>query len=339
MPFHAKFLVYTDLHVDIMPDAVARMQVILQAAKEEGVDFLLDLGDTMYPDAGFLQEHAPESLTLREGRAWFICDRDDEKIAIQKMLAACGKRVYHVLGNHDLDSCTKQTACRYFHMPAPYYAFDEGGIRFIALDTNFIRDNGSDMDFAHCNYRGYPSEQLTWLTEAQLAFIEKSVQEFSGPCVLLSHCSLGDTRQSIHNMPQLHALIRRLNSPERRIILALNGHTHLDGVCVREGVPMMNVNSASNVWLGHKYEAVRYSETISRLYPHLKGCAPYWDALFAVMEISPDGIAVTGRSSSYVGPGPYELGFPIQERYHDRSACVKARLFPMGPMEDTDHLA
>ncbi len=339
MSFHTKFLVFSDLHVDIMPDAVARMQVILEAAKQNDVDFLLDLGDTMYPDVDFLQKYAPESITLREERAWFICDRDDEKKTINSMLEACKKPIYHVLGNHDLDSCTKKTACRYYHMPSPYYFFDEGGVRFIALDTNFIREDERYIDFSHCNYRDYKTDQTTWLTEEQLAFIEKSVQESSGPCVLLSHCSLGDTRQSIHNMPPLHALIRRLNCPERRIVLALNGHTHLDGVCVREGVPMMNVNSASNVWIGHKYSATRYSETISRLYPHIKGCAPYWDALFAIIEINPNGIVVTGRSSSYVGPGPYELGFPIQEHYHERSACVKNRVFPMEPMKDTDHLS
>lgn len=339
MSFHTKFLVFTDLHVDIMPDSVARMQVILEAAQRHQVDFLLNLGDMMYPDVDFLQQYAPESIALREERAWFICDRDDEKKTITKMLQECGKPLYSVLGNHDVDSCTKRTACCYFHMPSPYYYFDQGGVRFIVLDTNFVKEGERYIDFDHCNYRDYKTDQTTWLTEEQFAFIETTVIESSFPCVLLSHSSLGDTRYSIHNMERLHALIRKLNMPERRIILALNGHTHLDGICVREGVPMMNVNSASNVWIGHEYATVRYSETISRLYPHIKGCAPYWDALFAIIEIDENAITVTGRSSNYVGPSPYELGFPIQENYHDRTPCIKDRIFPVARMEDTDHLA
>lgn len=339
MGFHTKFLVFTDLHVDIMPDSVARLQVILEAAEKHQVDFLLNLGDMMYPDVDFLQEHAPESIALREEHAWFVCDRDDEKKAIAKMLQDCGRPLYSVLGNHDIDSCTKKTACLYFHMPSPYYYFDQGGVRFIVLDTNFIKEDERYIDFDHCNYRDYKTDQTTWLTEEQFAFIETAVTESSSPCVLLSHSSLGDTRYSIHNMDRLHTLIKEMNTPQRRIILALNGHTHLDGVCVREGVPMMNINSASNVWLGHKYAAVRYSETISRLYPHIKGCAPYWDALFAIVEIDENAITVTGRSSSYVGPGPYKLGFPVQENYHERTSCIKDRIFPMAQMEDTDHLA
>jgi hypothetical protein len=80
---------------------------------------------------------------------------------------------------------------------------------------------------------------------------------------------------------------------------------------VRAGVPFMSVNSASNIWIGHEFDCIRYSKTISEAYPHMTGCAPYWDALFAVVTIDDEGIHVKGRKSSFVGPTPYELGFPI----------------------------
>lgn len=143
---------------------------------------------------------------------------------------------------------------------------------------------------------------------------------------------------SASSMMQLHTLIRKLNHDQRRIILGLNGHSHVDGICVREGVPMMNINSASNFWHGHQYASIRYSETISRLYPHIKGCAPYWDALFAIIEIDRNAITVTGRTSSFVGAGPHELGFPVQENYHRRTPCIQNRILPMTAMKDTDHL-
>ena len=335
MDAHVKFLVFADLHVDIMHDAVARVQVILEAAKAHNVDFLLHLGDIMYPDADFLREHAAESLSIRQERAWFVCDRDDEKKAIRRMMEDSGIPIYGVLGNHDMDSCSKKTACAYFGMPGPYYFFDQGGVRFIVLDTNFIKDGDAYIDFDHCNYRHYKTRQTTWLPEEQLAFMESTVSASSFPCVLLSHSSLGDTMLNVHNMTDVHDLIRRLNGKGRKVVLALNGHSHIDGVCVRAGVPMMDINSASNIWIGHKYDCVRYSETISRLYPHMMGCAPYWDALFAIIEMDDASIRVSGRESSYVGPSPYALGFGREESYHKSTPRIQSRMLPMAAMEDT----
>ena len=85
MSFHTKFLVFSDLHVDIMPDAVARMQVILEAAKQNDVDFLLDLGDTMYPDVDFLQKASP-------------CGKNAHGLSVTEMMrkrqsTACSKHV------------------------------------------------------------------------------------------------------------------------------------------------------------------------------------------------------------------------------------------------------
>ena len=147
-----KFLVFTDLHVDIMHDAVARIQIILDAAQKQEVDFLLHLGDIMYPEEAFVREHAPDEWQNRE-HGWFVCDRDDEKTAIRQMIEASGLTLHSVLGNHDMDSCDKRTACQYWNIPNPYYSFVEGGVRFVALDGNFIRTEDGYQDYEYCNYR------------------------------------------------------------------------------------------------------------------------------------------------------------------------------------------
>lgn len=334
-----KFLVFADLHVDIMPDTVARMQVMLEAAARERVDFLLQLGDFMYPEADFVQRRAPQELALGRERAWFVCDRDDEKAAICSMIKDAGIPLYSVLGNHDMDFCGKETACAYLNLPNPYYHFDRGGVRFIALDTNNSKIDGQYVDYACCNYgRLHRPEQTTWLTPEQHDYLAQTVMSSPFPCVLLSHASLGDGIAGIQNREALAALLADLNREKRRVILALNGHSHIDGVCVRSGVPMMNINSASNIWIGHRYDAVRYSETISRLYPHIKGCAPYWDALFAVVEIGDGVIRVVGRQSSYVGPSPQALGVPRSASYHPITPGIQSRCLPMTVLDDCDHL-
>lgn len=323
------FIVYTDLHVDIMPDATARMQVMLREAKEQQVDFIVHLGDIMYPEKAYLAEYAPESLRLREN-AWFVCDRDDEKDAIRKMIEESGLESFGVLGNHDMDTCTKETACRYFGLPNRYYVFDRGGVRFLALDTNFMMDEDGLVDLAHCNYRNRKQMELCWLDPVQLDWLEAQIMDAPYPCVLLSHAPLGDgTASSVHNAEAVYRIIRHTNADRRRVVLAMNGHAHIDGVHMREAVPFVDVNSMSNLWLGHQYDTVRYSETIHRTYPHLCGCAPYWDALFARVTISDERIQIVGRTSSFVGPSPLALGVPSGKTFHSPSASIASRTFSL----------
>jgi len=327
-----KFAVITDLHVDIMPDGVARMQAFCEAAKAAGVDFLMHLGDMQYPEVAFLEQYAPESVEKRKGQAWFVCDRDDEKLAVKKLIADSGLKMYGVLGNHDMDSCDKAAACRYWDMPGNYYSFVEGGVRFIALDANYIKTDDGLVSFSHCNYRHFSSPNISFLPKEQLEWLEKEIMASEEPCVLLSHSPLGDDLLMAHNRAEVWEIIERANTDRRRVILALNGHNHIDGMSVRRGVPFISINSASNIWIGHEYDAVRYSETICRHYRHLKACAPYRDALFAIFEISDAGIVMEGRSTGFVGPSPQELGFPKEAAYFDPAPVVRSRRLPLADL-------
>ncbi len=322
-----KFLVYADLHVDIMHDGAARMQVILEEAKKQRAEYLIHLGDIMYPDTAFLKEHDAG----HERSGWFVNERDDEKFAIRKMIADSGLKQYGVLGNHDMDACGKRLACLYNVLPAPSYTSDRDGVRFIALDTNFFLEDGAYVPYDHCNYSRQPS--VSWLGPEQLAWLKEQIMASPFPCVLLSHAPLGDEKLNSPDNRAVWDIVRECNADRRRVIFAMNGHNHIDGVAVRSGVPFMSVNSASNIWIGHKYSCVRYSETISRLYPHMTGCAPYWDALFAVVTIDGEGIHVRGRQSTFVGPSPYELGFPPEDFYHKIRPAVRDRDLPLTAMD------
>ena len=320
---NTKFLVYTDLHVDLMHDAVARMQVILAEAKREEVEYLIHLGDIMYPDTAFLDQHERG----HERTGWFACDRDDEKLAIRKMLAASGLAQYAVLGNHDMDACDKAEACLYLGLPGPHYTFDRGGLRFIALDTNHYRDGEAYFSYDHCDYRNFRS--VSWLGPEQLDWLKAQIMASPYPCVLLSHAPLGDEKLNSPDNRAVWAIVRECNAERRRVILALNGHNHIDGVTVRAGVPFMSVNSASNVYIGPSFGCVRYSETISKMYRYLPETAPYWDALFAVITIDDAGIHVKGRQSSFVGPSPYALGFPPEAFCHRIRPAIRDRELPL----------
>ena len=327
-----KFLIFTDLHVDIMHDTPARMEIILNAAKAHGVDFLLHLGDIMYPEEAFVRECDADGYQQRE-ESWFLCDRDDEKTAIRQMIAQSGLPLYGVLGNHDMDACTKPTACRYWNMPASFYTFVMGGVRFVALDSQYIRTENGYVDFSYNNYKHYKAPDLHLLPPDQLRWLEETLMASAEPCVLLSHASLADDLLCIRNKEAVWEIIARANADKRRVIAAFNGHNHVDGLTVRQGVPFISINSASNIWIGAPYQTIRYSQTLSRLYPHMQCCAPYFDPLYTVVTIDENGILMEGTQSSFVGPSPQELGFPESGSFHDPCACIRSRKLPLAFIE------
>ncbi|MBR3872650.1 MAG: metallophosphoesterase [Clostridia bacterium] len=323
-----KFLVFADLHVDIMHDSVKRMEQILAAAKEKKVDYIIHLGDVMYPEADYVRRHAPQDFE-RRGEAWFLCERDGEKAAIRQMLNDSGLKVYGVLGNHDMDACDKSTACRYWNMPAPHYTFTEGGVRFIALDSQFIRTEDGDEDFAYCNYRHSPWQQLHFIPDEQLEWLEKTLFASKEPCVLLSHAALGDDQLCVQNRDRVWDIVRRANENGRRVIAAFNGHNHADGVTMRCGVPFISINSASNLWMGETWRTTRFSQQISQDYPHIGCTAPYRDALYAVITITDEELAMEGVTSEYVGLSPQQVGLPRQMYCHEPVPMTRSRRFEL----------
>ena len=320
----ASFIVYTDLHIDIMHDSIARMEVLLREAKRLHVDFIVHLGDIVYPDSAFIEEHSPDSIIKRKENPHFLNDRDDEKQMYFSMIERSGIPSFGVLGNHEMDSCGKIAAWQYLKMPGRYHKFDCNGIRFIALDTNNIKHKGKYLDYDHGNYFKHEPHEINWIDGEQLKWLEDQVMSSPYPCVLMSHAPIV---QFVPNAEDIYALIRRANNGHRKVILAMAGHTHVDGLCIQEGVPFWDVNSISNQWLGKEYATVRYSQTISQVYPHMRFITPFWDALFAHVTIDGEGIHIKGRETSYVGPSPQELFAPYGT--YPMSPIIESRFLPL----------
>lgn len=320
-----RFLVFTDLHVDMMHDGVQRARRICRAARENRVDFVVQLGDLMYPDEGYLAARSPESLRiLQDVRPWG-CGRDDERFAVRQALRDAGVPVYHALGNHDVHICTKETMVDYLGMPGCYYDFVQGGVRFLVLDTNFVWQDGVWQDMKCGNGAGQPGEQLKYVPENQLRWMENTIMTSDEPCILFSHASLADPLSGIRNRDQVFALVERVNRDRRRVVVAFNGHSHVDGMRTRAGVAFINVNSASYHWMGADYACVRYSEKMSRCYPRLMRTAPYEDALYAIVDVEDGKMRIRGLKSEFVGKTPQELGMPREENDFDPSALIRSR--------------
>ncbi|MDD5898623.1 MAG: recombinase family protein, partial [Clostridia bacterium] len=67
--------------------------------------------------------------------------------------------------------------CRYWDMPAPYYSFCAGGVRFIVLDTNWVHTANGLIDLAYEKSSLYPGSKQRYLSQVQLAWLQQTSYE------------------------------------------------------------------------------------------------------------------------------------------------------------------
>ncbi len=200
----------------------------------------------------------------------------------------------HVLGNHDADGgyTYEQTQAAWGMMDRYYYR-DINGLRVIVLDGNEVPENHED---------GYPSfvgpEQIAWLRDA--------LGSFGGPILVLSHQPLAGP-WAIDNATEVQYV---LSSAADRVVLAVNGHSHIDQLLRVGDVGYLHLNSASYVWVGRKFSHQSYSSQIHDQHPRLAGACPYRDALFTTLTFDPQSqsVSIDARTSDWVGPSPAERG-------------------------------
>jgi 3',5'-cyclic AMP phosphodiesterase CpdA len=277
-----RFGICADVHKDVMHDADRRLQLFIDKMTQGEVDFIIELGDFMQPqdyNASFL-----DIWNSFEGPA------------------------YHVLGNHDMDNTHGERFSREFtvghlDMPSRYYSFDRKGFHFIVLDGNDPKDPPQE---GYARYIG--GEQLDWLQE-DLAGTHARV-------IVFSHQSLEDP-EGVENGTDVRRILEAANrqSGKKKVIACFSGHHHIDHATAINGIHYIQINSMSYVWLGGDYQHVRYGQEIDEQYPYIKYTTPYLEPVFATVEIDTRGtIRIHGGESSWVGPDPWELGYPEEKR-------------------------
>lgn len=202
--------------------------------------------------------------------------------------------VFHVIGNHDTDAGhTKDQCLEIWGMPDRYYTKEVAGIKLIVLDGN---EKGSPTHKGgYVSYIG--QEQQTWLAS--------ELDNTDGPLIILSHQPLAGA-YAVDNAPEIQELLGRHAD---KILLAINGHSHIDDLLRIKGVTYMHLNSASYQWVGGDYKHQSYPDEIHQDYPWISHTCPYRHSLFATLTIEPETqlIRIEGRSSEWVGPSPAEL--------------------------------
>lgn len=286
----------TDVHLPTMHDSEYRITTFIDAMKKEKPDFIIELGDFGTPDPKYAKYFD----------IWNSFPGEK----------------YHVIGNHEMDGGTsREKALEYRNMKTGYYSFDKNGFHFIVLDGN---DKKNPEVKGYQQYIG--TEQLKWLRTE----LEKS----KNPVVIFSHQGLSfykgaDEVYGIENYREIQEILENHNhlNPETKVIACFNGHTHYDFAETINGIWYVTITSMSYHWLGDNYQHIRYSEEVDKNFKWIKYTAPFKEPLFTTVEISSKGtIKIKGMKTKWVGPSPWEIGYPEEFKKYMRPEISKRNL-------------
>jgi len=277
-----------DVHQDVMPDGVERITAFVEAMGESGTHAIVNLGDFCVPH-----------------------DRNAAFLAAWNAFA--GSRL-HVLGNHDTDGGYKrEQTVEWWGSPGRHYASDVAGLHVVVLD-------GNDPD-------GKPGYACS-INDEQLAWLEKDLAATKRPTVILVHQPIDAFDRHVRSARKVRAVLAKANADAgfRKVLAVFAGHAHLDYVKESDGIPHVQVNSASYVWVGGDKKHANYDAAIQKAHPSVASTCPYRDPLWAVVSFDCEAgrISIEGRETAWVGPDPWQLGLAADDYGRSRDLCRPA---------------
>lgn len=279
-----KFAVFTDLHYEHIPDGYERMINFLNNIKAEDVDFIMNLGD--------------------------FCSPKKENKLLLNMLKSNGKPYYHAIGNHDSDLYPKEEVINFLKMDNSYYAFTYGKVKFIVLDTCYIKTSNGYEPYFKRNY-DKSKDIYPIIPDYELEWLENQLNDNSEYYVIFSHHSLENdfAKRGVYNREEIRKLIDRVNNTEKKVLLCVNGHDHGDALEKIGETYYFGLNAMSYIWCGPEHEHFCYSKKTHKEYPFIKDMILYKDGLYAIVTIGENGnVNIKGMRGSYQNISPREVG-------------------------------
>jgi predicted phosphodiesterase len=135
---------------------------------------------------------------------------------IDKQFAAIAKDRHYVLGNHCVDTLTKQEFLDGVGREKPHYSFDRGGVHFVVLDACF-RSDGKPYGRKNSKWTdaNVPADQIDWLKE-DLKAAGKRV-------VVFAHQRLDVANDyGVKNATD----VRKVLEESKKVLAVFQGHSH-----------------------------------------------------------------------------------------------------------------
>jgi alkaline phosphatase len=190
-------------------EALLKMEEFVKTVNEHDCAFAIHLGDFKDEDL------EPDRATTLE----YLGKMEREFSKFRGMR-------YHCLGNHDLDSITKEDFLGQVENAGitsgkGHYSFEINSLKFVVLDANFDAE-GRDHFFREggdWENPTVPEEQLTWLKN------ELAASPY--PCMILCHHPLYGYVKNGHKYHVSNYLdVRRILEDSRKVVAVFNGHMH-----------------------------------------------------------------------------------------------------------------
>ncbi|WP_297633276.1 metallophosphoesterase [uncultured Clostridium sp.] len=295
------FAIFTDLHFDHIPDGYERLSQFIQKIKNHNLNFVIQLGD--------------------------LCIPKDENKYLLELLESINIPIYHVLGNHDSDLFSKKEILKFFKLNNSYYCFKYGNIKFIVLDTCFIKRNNQYFSFNIDNYNK-STDIYPILPDYEFDWLQNELNDDENLFyIIFSHHSLENNfnNRGIFNRVEIQNLINNVNTPKKKILCCINGHDHADSIDLIHKTHYISLNSMSYIWCGPEYEHFDYSQKTHEQFPFLKDLILYKDPLYATITINNIGtLFLNGLTSDYKSNSPLTLNMPSSWNGRDLSSKISS---------------
>jgi len=212
----------TDLHyADKAPkgsrhyrETLTKLEEAGQFFADRGADFVVELGD--FIDAADSVE--TEMGYLRR---------------IHSAFSAIAKERFHVLGNHCVDTLTKEEFLGQVGQEQSYFSFDRKGVHFLILDACF-RSDGVPYRRKNSDWKEsyLPREEQEWL--------ESDLDKATGPVILLAHQRLDrDDVHTVRNAPEVRPILERSG----KVAAVFQGHSHQNDLVTLGGIPYVTLKA------------------------------------------------------------------------------------------------
>jgi hypothetical protein len=283
--------VISDLHHDLIPDGVERLQDFLQEVTRKKPQSIIQMGDFAFP--------SPENQHL------------------VNLFNDAHTSVFHLIGNHDMDEgYTKEDCLEAWKIPNSYYSSEVAGLKLIFLDGN---DPGSPT-----HKGGYPS----YIGSAQQKWLRSELESSKLPVVIFSHQPLAGI-YPIDNTAEIQALLSAFS--QKIILALnghahVTQHLQIGGVHYVH----INSASYYWVGAKFKHKSLSPSihmqyPSLEFTCPYQNSLFA-----FVTIDPKTMKISIKGKKTNWIGPSPAELGYDIVNQQELRDHVkpeIEDRLF------------
>ena len=210
-----RFGLITDLHyadkdtagTRFYRDTLSKLEEASAQFSKDKVEFIVELGDLI---------DAADSVQVELGYLK----------TINKTFSAICKDRHYVLGNHCVDTLTKQEFLDAVEQPNSYHSFDQGGYHFVALDCCYRSDH---QPYQRKNFiwtdTNIPPEELEWL--------KSDLKEAAKPTIVFTHQRLDvSTDHGVKNCVE----VRKILEDSGNVLAVFQGHSHKNELNQIQGI-------------------------------------------------------------------------------------------------------